>query len=187
MPCLPNPASLRASRSRSTMPFLHRVLPSSRHPWVTPGCLLVLMLAAASGLGGCKLVDRTTFGAVPAKPPPSALMSALNSEGRIPLLTIRYDGYDEADRSYTDALRTAVQQANISHPGIFYVVTTVVPATGNPTRQIGRAKAARMKAVTVAEDMMLMGVDSDQISLAAMTDPAIQASEIRIFVKRGQD
>ncbi|WP_072571853.1 hypothetical protein [Granulibacter bethesdensis] len=169
------------------MPFLHRLLSPSLHPWVKPGSILVLMFAAAPGLGGCKLVDRTTFGAAPAKPPPSALISALNSEGRIPLLTIRYDGYDDADRSYTDALRTAVQQANISHPGIVYVVTTVVPATGNPTQQIGRAKDARTKAIAVAEDMMLMGVDSDQISLAAMTDPAIQASEIRIFVKRGQN
>lgn len=133
----------------------------------------------ALGLLGCKLVDQTTFGAKPEKPPPDMLTQALQPGPPIPLVTIVFNGGQVA---YAEQLRLAVLMAEARKPNIQYDLVTVVPGRGNPADQVAAAKAGESDAIAVADTMNGLGVDPPRIHMSARTDPNVTARELRIYV-----
>jgi hypothetical protein len=128
---------------------------------------------------GCRVVDQTTFGGKPQKPPPDMLTQALQPGPAVPLVTIVFNGGEVA---YADQLRLAVQMAEARKPDVQYELVTAVPATGTPADQVRVAKQGESDAVDVAQAMNDLGVDPPRIHMAARTDPRINTRELRIYV-----
>lgn len=137
-------------------------------PWLVLLCLT-----------GCKLVDQTTFGGKPQKPPPDMLTQALQPGPPVPLVTIVFNGGEVA---YADQLRLAVQMAEARKPDMQYDLVTAVPARGSPADQVQVAKQGQSDAVDVASEMSGLGVDPTRIHLSARTDPQITTRELRIYI-----
>lgn len=142
---------------------------------VGPALLLVLC-----SLMGCRLVDQTTFGGKPQKPPPDMLTRALQPGPPIPLVTIVFNGGEVA---YVDQLRLAVQMAEARKPGAQYDLVTTVPGSAVPADQVRIARQGESDAITVAQAMNDLGVDPPRIHMAARTDPKVTARELRIYVR----
>jgi len=141
---------------------------------------LTALLALLPLLAGCKLVDQTTFGGKPEKPPPDMLTQALRPGPPLPLVTIVFNGGEVA---YVDELRLAVQMAEARKPDVQYNLVTVVPAHGDPSDQVKAAEQGKSDAIAVADEMIGLGVDPTRMQMSARTDPGVNARELRIYVR----
>jgi len=128
-------------------------------------------------LGGCTLVDQTTFnpraGFMEVAPPPPGL-------GPAPaLVTI---DFGKPAPVYEAALRQAVGDAVARKPGVAFDVATIVPADGTPAQQVAAATALNPDARTVARGINDAGVDEDRISLSARSEVGVSSRQIRVYV-----
>ncbi len=131
-------------------------------------------------LAGCKLVDQTTFGAKPQRPPADLLTRALQPGPAVPLVTVIFNGGQVA---YAQQLRLAVLMAEARKPDARYDLVTVVPARGTPAEQEAAAKAGQPDAIAVADEMNGLGVDPPRIHFSARTEPDVKFRELRIYVR----
>ena len=122
------------------------------------------------GLGGCSLVDQTTFAPSPEEKAAAAQPSA---EPRTPLLII---GYDTPDPHYQDTLRYAVRAAEARAPGVQYDVYAMLPAGGD-------AAQAQGSAVEVMRAILVQGVPASRVHLGLRTEPAGSARQVRVYVR----
>lgn len=134
---------------------------------------LVVLLA----LGGCTLVDQTTFNANAGKlqvepPPPGPVRAAA-------LLTI---DFTHPGPVYEIALRQAVDLAVARKPDVAFAVTTVVPTSGTAAQQVASATALNPDARAIARVINDQGVDQDRITLSAASEPDAPGPQIRVFV-----
>lgn len=135
-------------------------------------------------LGGCKLVDQTTFNpeagrppAVAARPtPPAPAPPALS--GPTPLLTVRGEA-----APFDDAVRDAVTAARAVRRDVAFDVITVVAADGTPGEQAARARDGAEGAVQVAALIVAQGVPSGRVRLGARTERGITEREVRVYVR----
>lgn len=164
----------RRSRPQGDAADVARRIGASEMLRFAPAALLALC-----SLVGCRLVDQTTFGGKPQKPPPDMLTQALRPGPALPLVTIVFNGGEVA---YVDQLRLAVQMAEARKPDVQYDLVTAVPASGSPSDQVSLAKQGESDAIDVAQAMNDLGVDPPRIHMAARTDPKITARELRIYV-----
>jgi hypothetical protein len=146
-------------------------------PWLRLAILVVPML------GGCRLVDQTTFDpALRARvfaPPKPAPVAAAAPSGPPPLLTIRFD----QPVSYADQLRVAVGDAVRRKPDVEFNVVTVVPDAGGVDAQIAAVQRYGGDARRVAADIQADGVDPGQIGLGARAEPGASGHEVRVYVR----
>src|SRR5690242_5522890 len=87
--------------------------------------LTVFMLGCLA-LGGCKLIDQTTFAPAPEASP--TMPAAPVVDPRRPLVTV---GYDTPDPHYQQMLEYAVRAAETRAPGVEYDVIAMLPAGGD--------------------------------------------------------
>ena len=146
----------------------------ARMAWCNP------VLLAALGIGACKMIDQTTFGAKPEKPAPSQAMLALKGDSTMPLVVVRFDAGLPA---YATEVQSAVHMAETIRPDAKYEVVTVVPAKGDPAAQVKAIREATPNALAVQDALLGMEIDPDRIHLSARTDPNIPSAEIRIYVR----
>ncbi len=139
-----------------------------------------LLLLLPITLGGCKLIDQTTFGPAPEVPAPSRLAALPPVQDRVALLTIRYS---TPSPDYRDALRTAVGIAEERRPGTAYDVVAVVPAPQDPAQVNRELAQARQNAAAVMRSIMALGVADTRIGLAARTQPGLATREVRVYVR----
>lgn len=144
------------------------------------GLLQLARAAILLAVAGCKLVDQTTFGGTPEKPPPDMLTRALQPGPPIPLVDIVFNGGQVA---YAEQLRLAILMAEGRRPGIQYDLVTVVPARGSPADQVAAARQGDADAIAVAGEMNALGVDPPRIHMAARSDPDAKFRELRIYVR----
>jgi hypothetical protein len=127
------------------------------------------------GLGACKLVDQTTFGAAPAAPAPDQLTAALTG---VPLVVIR----GPYPAMYDEALRDAVGLAEARKPNAAYDVVTIVPASGSSDQQIAEAAKGQPDAIDMMDKLAEIGVDPQRMHLSVRADAAVAAREMRLYV-----
>ncbi len=139
-----------------------------------------LLLLAALALGGCKLIDQTTFSPAAEAPAPAQLAALPPLQSGPALLSIRYG---TPNPQYGDALRTAVVAAEQQRPGAQYDVVAVVPVPRDPVLQLRDLNQGRQDATGVMRAMMALGVPDTRIALGARTDPAITVREVRVYVR----
>ena len=134
-------------------------------------------------LGGCALIDQTTFNPDAGKPPvvatqpQSAVLPVL--DGPPALLTVRLT--DSAP--FADELRDAVAAARARKRDVVFDVVAVAPAGGSPAEQAARAEAGGEDAARVAELIVAQGVPPGRVRLQARTERSVLAREVRVYVR----
>lgn len=133
------------------------------------------ILAALVALGGCKLIDQTTFAPAPEAKPAAAAAAATPArlDPRTPLAVI---DFTSANPEYRGLLRIAVQAAESRDPRVQYDVIAVTPRLDEATT--GQAQAAG-----VMRTMMTERVPAARIHLGLQTDPALTANQVRVYVR----
>jgi hypothetical protein len=136
-----------------------------------------LLLAVATLVGGCTMIDQRTFnpraGLGPPSPPPTG-------PGPAPaLMTI---DFEKPDPIYEAQLREAVDQALARKPMVSFDVVTVVPAVGTPAQQVDAADSIRADARTVARIISDEGVDDDRVHLLARAETGVVGRQLQIYV-----
>ena len=134
----------------------------------------IIALAIVASLGGCKLIDQTTFAP---DPEPTAAIAATPAAAprpasRAPLVAIRYD---TANPDFRDLLAYAIRAAEQRRPGGDYDV--VATATAKDAGQASR------DAATIMTAMKELGVAEARIHLGARLDPALTTREVRIYLR----
>ena len=132
-------------------------------------------------LAGCTLIDQTTFAPSPEPKPPPVILPP-NVETRAPLIVIAASA---TPKEYTKSLRDIVRAAQARKRDIDYDVVGIAPvAPGQtPVASIVAQQEAGSHAAEVMLAIMAQGVPAARIHLAVRPDPAIQAGEIRVYVR----
>ncbi|MGH7041244.1 MAG: hypothetical protein ACREFY_03825 [Acetobacteraceae bacterium] len=145
-----------------------------RRRLAVPAALLALL-----ALGGCKLIDQTTFAPAPAAAPPQRT-TAMKPDARTPLLII---GPDTPVSGYRTLLGFAVHAAEQRDRTVRFDVTAVAAAGLPPIREAAETAAAEAEATRVMRAMAEAGVPADRILLRAVLDPATSRHEVRVYVR----
>ena len=130
-----------------------------------------LVVALSLTLGGCKLIDQTTF--APSPEAKQATAPIPQADTRRPLLTIR-DGTPAT--SYQDPLRFAVRAAEARDPTVEYDVIAVLPAANETTQ-------AQRNATDVMRAILANGVPARRVHLGLRIEQAIAVPQIRVYVR----
>jgi hypothetical protein len=134
----------------------------------------VTVLLALLSFTGCTLIDQRTFApspeakAQPAPPPPPVIIDT-----RTPLVTI---DYTRASPDYAQLLHAAVRAAESRDAEVQYDVISVLPGTAN-------AEEGQEQATSVMRAIMRDHVPPSRIHLGLRTDPALAASQVRVYVR----
>ena len=161
----------------------------------------LLGLGLLLALGGCKLIDQTTFapapGAHPAAPAaPTATVKPPPVDPRTPLVTI---GAGTAPEDYRALLRFAVGAAERRDPDVRFDVMALAPASSAPqaaakstgmTSAPGPAdaeppalRASVATATAVMHEIAAAGVPADRIRLHAALAADAAQGEVRVYVR----
>ena len=135
--------------------------------------LMPVVLALLS-FTGCTLIDQRTFApspeaqAQPAPPPAPVVLDA-----RTPLVTI---DYTVPSPNYAELLHYAVHAAESRDADVQYDVVSVLKTTSE-------VAAGQERAIGVMRAIMRERVPATRIHLGVRTDPALVASQVRVYVR----
>jgi hypothetical protein len=123
---------------------------------------------------GCTLIDQRTFAPSPearaeSAPPPAPV----TLDKRTPLVTI---DYTIPSPNYAELLHYAVQAAETRDADVQYDVFAVV-------KDAAEAAAGQEHAIDVMRTIMRDRVPATRIHLGVRTDPALAASQVRVYVR----
>jgi hypothetical protein len=122
---------------------------------------------------GCTLIDQRTFAPAPeakAQPVPQAPVVL---DARTPLVTI---DYTVPSPEYGELLHAAVRAAEARNADVQYDVVSLMKDTSD-------ISTGQQRAIGVMRAIMRDQVPSSRIHLAVRTDPALAASQVRIYVR----
>jgi hypothetical protein len=135
---------------------------------------LVPVALALLSFGGCTLLDQTTFRPAPeAKAQPAPPPAPVALDPRTPLVTI---DYTIPAPNYTELLNYAVRAAETRYPDVQYDVVSVLKDTSE-------AAAGQERALGVMQAIMRDRVPESRIHLGLRTDPTLEASQVRVYVR----
>ena len=147
--------------------------------WGLPG------LACLLALGGCALIDQTTFAPAPGARPAAPAAAALSVtppplDTRVPLLTI---GAATPPDDYRALLRFAVGAAQRRDRDVRFDVMAVAPdAAAGPGGAAG-LRASLATAAAVMREIAAAGVPADRIRLHAGLAADAPRDEVRVYVR----
>jgi hypothetical protein len=135
---------------------------------------LVPVVAALLSFTGCTLIDQRTFAPSPeAKAQPAPPRAPVVLDTRTPLVTI---DYTVPSPDYGLLLHDAVRAAESRDPDVQYDVVSVLKDTSE-------ASTGQERASGVMRAIMRDRVPATRIHLALRTDPALAASQVRVYVR----
>ena len=144
--------------------------------------LNVILVCCCLLLPGCKLIDQRTFDRTAGRTPvPHMPAQVAGGPAPIPPLFVVHAGM--ADEEWQPALREAVGDALARKPNALFTVEAVAPAAASPAAQataLGDATTGRGR--PVAQSILTDGAQAAQVEMTALSDPAVQAPEVRVFV-----
>jgi hypothetical protein len=132
------------------------------------------VVVALLSFTGCTLIDQRTFApspeaqAQPAPPPAPVVM-----DRRAPLVTI---DYTVPSPNYAELLSYAVRAAESRDADVQYDVVSVM-------KDSSELASGQERATGVMRSIMRNRVPSSRIHLAVRTDPAVTASQVRVYVR----
>jgi hypothetical protein len=132
------------------------------------------VLLALLIFSGCTLIDQTTFAPAPeAKAQTPSPPPPIPVDSRTPLVTI---DYTVASPNYAELLHYAVRAAEARDPNVQYDVIAVV-------KDPSEASAGQENALDVMRAIMRDRVPDTRVHLGVRTDPALTASQVRVYVR----
>jgi len=120
------------------------------------------------------------YGGTPGLSATAASGTVQLSSAGTPLVVVRFD---RPNVDYQQILYAALNQALQSRPNANFEVVAVSPTRGNEASVRIAQTTARRHAQEVVRSMTDMGVPASRVNVAASTDPATAASEVRVFVR----
>ena len=123
-------------------------------------------------LGGCKLIDQTTFDPDAAADAPPAPIAPARPANQVALISIHYD---TANPVFQDQLAFAVRAAEQRRPGRDYDVVGV--------STVADAAQASRDSVAVMDAMTGLGIATARLHLGARIDPAQTVREVRVYLR----
>jgi hypothetical protein len=135
---------------------------------------LVPFVLALLSFTGCTLIDQRTFAPSPeAKAQPAPPQAPVVLDPRTPLVTIDYMG---PSPDYAELLHAAVRAAESRDANVQFDVVSVL-------KDIDELGEGREHAIGVMRAIMRDHVSSSRIHLGVRTDPALAASQVRVYVR----
>ena len=135
---------------------------------------LVPVVLALLSFTGCTLIDQTTFAPAPeAKAQPAPPQAPVTLDARTPLVTI---DYTVPSPDYAELLHDAVSAARARYADVQFDVVAVLKDTSE-------IAAGQAHATGVMRSIMRDQVPADRIHLGVRTDPALAASQVRVYVR----
>jgi hypothetical protein len=135
---------------------------------------LVSVVLALLSFTGCTLIDQRTFAPSPeAKAEPAPPPAPVTLDKRVPLVTI---DYTIPSPNYVELLHYAVQAAEARDADVEYDVVSVLKDTS-------QVAAGQERAIGVMRAIMRDHVPATRIHLVVRTDPALAASQVRVYVR----
>jgi hypothetical protein len=123
---------------------------------------------------GCTLIDQRTFAPSPeAKAQPAPPRPPVVIDPRTPLVTI---DYTVPSPDYAQLLHAAVRAAESRYPDVQYDVISVLSDTAD-------ASLGQERATDVMRAIMRDRVPASRIHLGLRTDPALAATQVRVYVR----
>jgi hypothetical protein len=99
---------------------------------------------------------------------------------RRPLIKIRFD---RPEVDYSQALYMSVNEAMQKYPSSQFELVAVSPGMGNPAKLAIESTKARRNAEKVLRNMVQMGVDTNRVQLANVTEADAQFNEVHLFIR----
>ena len=130
---------------------------------------LVVVLSLA--LGGCKLIDQTTF--APSPEAKQAATSVPQADTRHPLVTIRAG---TPPLNYGDPLRFAVRAAEARDPTVEFDVIAMLPAANDVAQE-------QRNATDVMRAILATGVPARRVHLGLRIQQALAVPQVRVYVR----
>ncbi len=134
---------------------------------------LAPVVAALLSFSGCTLIDQTTFAPSPEAKAQPAPVAPVVLDTRTPLVTI---DYTIPSPNYEELLHDAVRAAEARDVDVQYDVVSVMKDTAD-------AVTGQQRAAGVMRAIMRDRVPPVRIHLALRTDPALEADQVRIYVR----
>ncbi len=97
-----------------------------------------------------------------------------------PLMKIRFD---RSDVEYSQALYMSVNDAIKQYPNTQFELVAVSPGMGNPAKLAIESTRARRNAEKVLRNMVQMGIDTNRVKLANLTEDNIQYNEVHLYIR----
>ena len=135
---------------------------------------LLPVAVALLSFTGCTLIDQRTFAPSPeAKAQPAPPQAPVVLDRRTALVTI---DYTVPSPDYAELLHYAVRAAENRNADVQYDVVSVLTDTAE-------AAAGQERAACVMRAIMRDRVPASRIHLGLRTDPALAASQVRVYVR----
>ena len=135
---------------------------------------LVTVVLALLSFTGCTLIDQRTFAPSPeAKAQPAPPQAPVVLDARTPLVTI---DYTVPSPNYAELLHDAVYAARARDADVQFDVVAVLKDTSE-------IAAGQEHATGVMRAIMRDQVPAARIHLGVRTDPALAASQVRVYVR----
>jgi hypothetical protein len=134
---------------------------------------LVPVVLALLSFTGCTLIDQKTFAPSPEAKAQPVPLPAVVLDSRTPLVTI---DYTIPSPDYGELLHSAVRAAESRDAEVQYDVVSVMKDTSE-------IAAGQERATGVMRAIMRDRVPATRIHLAVRTDPALAASQVRVYVR----
>jgi hypothetical protein len=97
-----------------------------------------------------------------------------------PLVVIKFD---RPQVDYQQTLYSALNETLRTKPQAAFEVLAVAPTAESAAAVQAAQSAAKQHARDVLETMTSMGVPAGRVAVASLTDPSIQQSEVRVYVR----
>lgn len=133
---------------------------------------LVPVVLALLSFTGCALIDQKTFAPSPEAKADPLPPNQVVLDSRTPLVTI---DYTVPSPDYAELLHYAVHAAEARDTDVQYDVVSVIKDTSE-------LAAGQERATGVMRAIMRERVPSTRIHLGVRTDPALAASQVRVYV-----
>lgn len=142
-------------------------------------------LLVVLALGGCALIDQTTFAPAPGARPAAPAATPLAAkppplDARAPLLTI---GAATPPDDYRPLLRFAVGAAQRRDRDVRFDVMAVAPEAAAGAAEAPALRASLATATAVMREIAAAGVPADRIRLHAGLAPDAPRGEVRVYVR----
>ena len=143
--------------------------------------LTSLSLSVKNGeLFGPPLASRAYTAAVVANAPLRSSAGSGFTQGRQPLVVIRFD---RPDVPYQQALYSALSETLDRMPTASFDVVAIAPNHGTPAQVALKTNESKRNAEQVFRSLTDMGLSGDRVSLSTTTSASVQANEVHIYVR----
>ena len=143
--------------------------------------LTSLSLSVKNGeLFGPPLAARAYTAAVVANAPTRATAGLGFTQGRQPLVVIRFD---RPDVPYQQALYSALSETLDRMPTASFDVVAIAPNQGTPAQVALKTNESKRNAEQVFRSLTDMGLPGDRVSISTTTSASVQANEVHIYVR----